>query len=650
MQKIQCPKCGKETFDGKYCMHCQADLHPEQVAGRKKVTCPSCGKETFEARYCLYCRADMHKDIVRQEKVILKEDKAGILLKARAIHNEQQAVPIVQISVADQLPNGTLPNVKKLVVQPGTFTFVVSQMHKLVYFKPGEYDASQLALGGEVKPSLGGPAEICPVFLCTISQRPIVTTVFLPDWDALFRESGDSAVAEQGNWDVEGAIQQLSLRTADNLLGGASAQMVLRCMNPAQLLDMFIQRKLSQLDLAERGQLGLLSDEQQAALPDEQRLALGIPKTKPKQRYEGLFGKYIGVPVKALWQTVFGVQVESSPLPQTVSITMLDFYRQIRMEFAAAIIEAIRNDTAEQLYNTVELRERIAEDIQRVMSQSFEMYGLKIERVSAFRFICPKYEEVLKRRGDIALDREQLTDRKKEMDIGREQRRMAVEEARDVSTVETELQTQLASDDALLERHKLKEARETEHDRDLLRAEQLQRQLALDAEAHRAKLEMEEQQHELEMRKERRRLELQAEKMQLALGFQQQALEMQNQQQNLLLERRIKMLEQYARLPKESILTIALAENPQLAAAYSASVQAQSQQEQLQMQEKFRSELSQAYAGNNAQFTRLLQEAVKQWGQYQAAKVQERGRAQQVINVGAQGNLPPPSGSLPEEK
>ena len=426
--------------------------------------------------------------------------------------------------------------------------------------------------------------------------------------------------------------------------------MVLRCTNPAQLLDMFIHRKLSELSVEERSRLGLLSDEEQASLPDEQRMAWGIPKTKPKQRQEGLFGKYIGLPVKALWQTVFGGFTESSQFPQAVSISMLEFYRQIRMEFAAAIIEAIRNDTADQLYNTVELRERIADDIQRVMSQSFEMYGLKIERVSAFRFICPQYEEVLKRRGDIALDREQLADRKKEMEVGHEQRRMAVEEARDVSTVETELQTQLASDDALLERHKLKEARETERDRDLLRAEQLQRQLALDAEAHRARLEMEEQQQELEMRKERRRLELQAEKMQMALGWQQQALEMQNQQHDALLERRIKMLEEYAKLPKESILTIALAENPQLAAAYAASVQAQSQQEQLQMQEKFRTELSQAYAGNNAEFSRLLQEAVKQWGQYQAAKLLDKSKPQQVINVGAQGNLPPPTGSFPEEK
>ena len=72
----------------------------------------------------------MHKPIVQREKGIYAEDRSGIVLKASAVHNEQKAVPIVQISVADQLPNGSLPNVKKLVVQPGSFTFVVSQMHR----------------------------------------------------------------------------------------------------------------------------------------------------------------------------------------------------------------------------------------------------------------------------------------------------------------------------------------------------------------------------------------------------------------------------------------------------------------------------------------------------------------------------------------
>ena len=124
-------------------------------------------------------------------------------------------------------------------------------------------------------------------------------------------------------------------------------------------------------------------------------------------------------------------------------------------------------------------------------------------------------------------------------------------------------------------------------------------------------------------------MQLQAAKMDMALGwqvrqleFQKKQLEVHNMQQDALLERqdrqqaaqlerqlakqkavlegRMKMIEQYAKLPKDSILMIAMADNPQLAAAYAASVHAENQEAKFQMQEKFRDELAKAYKGNNA--------------------------------------------------
>ena len=46
---------------------------------------------------------------------------------------------MAQILVSDQLPDGTLPNLKRLVVQPGTFTVMVSQFHGTHVLKPGQY-------------------------------------------------------------------------------------------------------------------------------------------------------------------------------------------------------------------------------------------------------------------------------------------------------------------------------------------------------------------------------------------------------------------------------------------------------------------------------------------------------------------------------
>ena len=122
-------------------------------------------------------------------------------------------------------------------------------------------------------------------------------------------------------------------------------------------------------------------------------------------------------------------------------ITLADLYPQIRMELAAAIIELIRNENVEELYRTVEVRERVASDIQRIMSRSFDMYGIKIDRVSAFRFICPEYEELLARRGQIALDREDLGDRTQEADIDRLRREIAAGDARHASTTERKIES-----------------------------------------------------------------------------------------------------------------------------------------------------------------------------------------------------------------
>jgi hypothetical protein len=66
------------------------------------------------------------------------------------------------------------------------------------------------------------------------------------------------------------------------------------------------------------------------------------------------------------------------------------------------------------------------------------------------------------------------------------------------------------------------------------------------------------------------------------------------------------------------------------------------------MQEKFRDELAKSYSTNNEQYTMLLQEAVKQWGQYQSAKELAKVTGpQQVINVASQGQPPGPQEGQP---
>ncbi len=640
-KQIKCPSCNKMTAEARYCTHCLAELPSARLerdsitagslsavsgggaltdvtdpkpsrAASKRIQCPKCQKMTFEARYCMYCHAELHA----QNNPIEEVDARAIFNRARASKEQMAKLPLVLITVTDQLPDGSLPNIKKLAVQPGTCTFMVSQIHRTAVLQAGEYDVSRRGLGKSFGLALEAGKEMRPVFLCTVAQGPLATTFFLPDIETLSEE-------HEAKWafEVEAALRGSSIRTADNLLGAATAQVVLRCADPVRLLQMFIDRKLRELSPDQKKSLGMAEDQQ------------------PK--HGGLVGKLFGFPMELVGRVLFGAGAKGPSLAKPVPVTVAEFYEQIRMEFLAAVIEAVRNEKAERLYNTVEVRERVAGDLQRIMSTTFNTYGLKIERVSAFRFICPRYEELLKRRGDNALQREQLVDRKEELEIGREQRRMDSAEAQDVSHVETETEMSMASDQAALDRHVIKEARETDRDKDLLRAEQLQRRLEMDGAARR---------HEIEMNTaaEHARFELQKEKMRLAMEMHGQALRLQDEQQESQLNRRIRMLREYANLPPDSVLTIALAENPQLAAAYAASVQAGNQREQFQMQEKFRDELSKSYASNNEQYTALLQEAVKQWGQYQSAKELAKVTGpQQVINVAPQGQPPDPQEGQP---
>jgi hypothetical protein len=593
---------------------------------------------TRVARYCLHC----HFELLIQETRLKSEDEAAFLLVAKNARDRLEQLPLAQIIVSDQLPDGSLPNLKRLVVQPDTFTVMVSQFNGTSVLKPGQYDCSRLGIGGGLTAGFRAGREPRPVFFCTVSQTPITATFVLPDQEILDHETGDTSERTGKEvYDVNSAVSRLGIRTSDNFLGGAQAQLVLRCVNPARLLEMFIQAKLQSLDPDEKVKLGLpLNAEDRTTLRGLGREPGPDYKTAAAGGAKGILTYSLAVVGRLLWGG------DTQPrTTEPVALTVWDVYRAVRMEFAAAIGQSVRNEPIAHLFDAVEVRDRIAEDIQKIMSQSFDMYGIQIDRVSAFRFICPKYEEVLERRANIARDSQQLGDLEKQAEIARKQRAIDLADHVDGSKTETELGKQETSHRADLERHGIQENRETERERGEFLAEEQARELARDTTAHRHRLgkELEEQRQRLQLEadQEKLRLQLQDEKMKMALGWQERMLRLQNEQQDAAVSRRIKLLEQYARLPKDSILTIALAENPQLAAAYAASVQAQSQQEKVQMQEKFRGELATAYAGNNAQFTQLLQEAVRQWGQYQVAKQIGHKPPQQVINVG----LPEPPGA-----
>src|SRR5262249_24300057 len=87
-------------------------------------------------------------------------------------------------------------------------------------------------------------------------------------------------------------------------------------------------------------------------------------------------------------------------------------------------------------------------------------------------------------------------------------------------------------------------------------------------------------------------------------------------------ERRLQFLREYAKLPPESILTIALADNPQLTQAYIAAMNARNREEQLVQQEAFRAELVKVHGQESGLVSQLMIEAVRQLGLVLAKKAQ----------------------------
>ena len=353
-----------------------------------KVECPRCHQPTRVARYCLHC----HAELLKQETALRSEDETAFLLTARNARDRLEQLPLAQIMVSDQLPDGSLPNLKKLVVQPGTFTVMVSQFQGTTILKPGQYDCSRLGIGGGIKAAFQAGREPRPVFFCTVSQTPVTATFVLPDQEFLVDETGDvSQRTGKEIYDVNSAVSRLGIRTSDNFLGGAQAQLVLRCINPARLLEIFIQAKLQSLDPDEKVQLGLpLNAEDTTALRRAGREPGPEYTTSTYGGAKGILTYSLAVISRLLWGG--GNQPR---LTEPVALSVWDIYRAVRMEFAAAIGQSVRNEPIAHLFDAVEVRDRIAEDIQKIMSQSFDMYGIKIDRVSAFRFICPKYEELL---------------------------------------------------------------------------------------------------------------------------------------------------------------------------------------------------------------------------------------------------------------
>ncbi|QGJ71571.1 Hypothetical protein PBC10988_32780 [Planctomycetales bacterium 10988] len=596
-------------------------------------SCPHCGEKVYAGvKFCANCGIEVNPIKETEDRV---GKAAYYVLSQRAGRNQQklQQQTIAHVMVTDQLADGSLPNIKRLEVREGTFTVLYSPFHGPLMLEPGEHEISDLGVGAEKSFEAGKTTQ--RAYICTVARNPLVTEFVLPDAISA-REASDArdlaAHTDLTQRDQQITIAQhtltsLSMRTADDILGGATMQLVLRCTNPAPMISMLFSSRFDNLS------------------PQEKQI---FSSQRQNPKYKGSIGALFSYSYDFV-KHAFGMS--SGPkIPNTIafSISMWDLWTQFRMEFAGAIIQSIRNETAQSLYDTVEVRDRVAEDISKIMTDSIRLFGMKVDRVSSFRFISPQYEKMLEGRMKNALDRAELSDLEEAEDIQTERDEIAkksgarqADNAKFNKTLEAEKErhgigqdreTQRLKNEVHIEQvdHKhLVDAKEFNHEQSKLEAAERTR-MQLEFEKGEMQHRLTSQKDDLQFQKLERMMELQAKQYELEDQRSDRQLDRKLRHEDAEFQRRVTLLKEYAGLPEDSILTIAVAENPKLVQAYTATMKAKGQDEQLTMQKQFRKDIESIYGVNTKQTHELLIEAARQLGSVYTAQAAGKHQASQA--------------------
>ena len=548
----------------------------------EKVRCEHCGNQTYRSANCGFCGKPLALEPSRaaetaQTAVAIKDhidkikDEYGFAMRARQEALNHQGIVIARFEARPEC--STAPAGERVAVQPGTRKFVIStNMREPRVLEPGRYSVANLLINN--RDTAESQSWVC---VCTVDDLPKMATFVLPDESSLV-----------DNADMGSALVSLALRTSDNLRGGVRLQMSLACEDPVKLLRTFGDDHLGGIRHGEEG-------EQKPTFRVDEHVRR-TPPAEEKPRFlswrwvRNLFGG--GEPPKPGEEREYAVQVRS--------FTVADLYPRIRLELAGVIRASIRNITAQELYDTVDVRNRVQEDIQRDMAATLETFGMKIDRVSAFQFLSPEYERLLEGRGKIAIDKQRLTDRREEVAIQLKNREFEEELVKDNLTRTGTLDRHKATEGGKTEQHEATEEGKTRDVQDQVKAQDAIRRRGMEvAEKDHARAQ--------QLLDERQAQLLQMEKAQAALDLHNQMREDEHR-------RALEQIKVYAELPVDKLLQVAMIQHPHLVQAFVAAQQAQGFHEQIKLHDEFRRQLEALFGKNSEQTHKLLIEAAKQLG------------------------------------
>jgi len=133
------------------------------------------------------------------------------------------------------------PRRRRVTVQPKTQTFVTSMRHtKPRVLGPGRYNVGDLWIGLD-DDSGNSVADVTVGICATVDDLPFTVPFVFPDHLLLGQDD-----------DAQLALQSLSIRTSDNLLGAVRLEMSLTCEEPFRLIRAVGTQSLEKEDLNNR--------------------------------------------------------------------------------------------------------------------------------------------------------------------------------------------------------------------------------------------------------------------------------------------------------------------------------------------------------------------------------------------------------------
>jgi len=553
-----------------------------------KMECPHCKQQTWAAHNCTFCSKELN--VVTGAAYDTEREAHAAAYRAEAAHHSQSTLAIASVSLVRQLPGGMLLGRKRLVVPDGTQALVLVDGKPPTKLDPGPYKVT--ATGVSSNPLAGILAALTGGFamICEVIDTEFPVTLAVPDL-ILLRNERDEVDEAAGAVDIEAAYTSAGLLTADDMLGGVEVQLRLRCTDPLKLFNHLIASHAS----------FRAHEDKVAGLRGSDRSGVGVLQA-------------LMLPVAVIGQVLFGPTAmermgswNSGNAPiDAFKFHVDELFTRLRNEFLMALRAGLRHETVQSLYDTVEVRERVAADIATAMRRSLELYGIALEQVVSFHFRCPEYDKLRARRGQIAIGKESLVDQKIQVEIAKQGRDVTAQEVTHAITTEEKLA-----------RHEIDEGTETQAARDRAAAAKQEGTLVRDAAQQNHRRTQEQLDDEQAIKADRARNEAQHEKL---AGL----LDLYKLQRVYELE----WLEKWARLvaelqlSPESTVAIMLLNNPGLAGVLVEMKRVAGLEQMLAQREQFEARFVEVLGRDREQIGRLMDEAVRQFGNVMAKRAE----------------------------